>query len=407
MDGKALAKALNTAPGPWMKDALDVVMAYQLKYPDEANAEAAIAEVQASRHQNGNVNGGELSSALVRHFLTLTIRPLFAKARPTTVTDAGRKNTATVLPKKMIMVNMDDSVTKPWKNEREAYALDLLRWCVCAVDERKVEKIWPQIVPPLLALVDDWEAKYKILGVELVKQLLEVTPPALLERTGLGEVFEEALLPCLTCLPDITPESDSIPLLNATYPALVTLATTRYAQTPASTSKHRAADLAGLRTKFFDTIIRKGIIYGYTYCSNYPRIKSALFNHLVPILDNLGIESVKHLQYLLPILTETLSHPLAEAQIRTLINASKALQALVLNGWPRMVVYRGEVMKGLTLAWLTIESMQGDEVEAWKVEMKETVTMLRYAVQKDVDFEAELTTLKEADPRVNGLFMGN
>ena len=37
LDGKALAKALDTPPGPWMKDALDVVMAYQLHYPTKAN----------------------------------------------------------------------------------------------------------------------------------------------------------------------------------------------------------------------------------------------------------------------------------------------------------------------------------------------------------------------------------
>jgi tRNA nucleotidyltransferase/poly(A) polymerase len=403
MDGKALAKALNTAPGPWMKDALDVVMAYQLKYPGKANAADAIAEVQASRHQNGNGNGGELSSALVRHFLTLTIRPLFAKARPTTVTDAGRKNTATVLPKKMTTENMDDSVTKPWKGEREAYALDLLRWCVKALDGRTVEEVWPQIIPPLLTLVDDWEANYKTLGVELVNQLLEVTPPSLLERTGLGEVFEEALMPCLTFLPDVTPESDSIPLLDATYPTLLTLAATRYPQKPLSTSKHNSADLARVRVKFLDTIIRKGVIYGYTYCSNYPRIISTLFKHLAPILDSLGIESVKHLQYLLPILTETLSHPLAEAQIDTLISAAKALRALILNGWPRMVRYRSEVLKGLTLAWLSIKSVQGGEVEVLRSEMRDTVTVLKYAVKREVDFDAELELLVEADPGVKGL----
>src|ERR1700761_3099027 len=72
MDGKALAKALSTPPGPWMKDALDVVMAYQLRHPDKANAEDAIVEVQ--NHRQTGVNGGELTSSLVEHFLKLTIR---------------------------------------------------------------------------------------------------------------------------------------------------------------------------------------------------------------------------------------------------------------------------------------------------------------------------------------------
>ncbi|QIW98960.1 hypothetical protein AMS68_004478 [Peltaster fructicola] len=46
LDGKQLAKALNTAPGPWMKDALDVVMAWQLRNPGKTNTEEAIEEVK-------------------------------------------------------------------------------------------------------------------------------------------------------------------------------------------------------------------------------------------------------------------------------------------------------------------------------------------------------------------------
>ena len=408
MDGKALAKALNTAPGPWMKDALDVVMAYQLRHPEKANAEDAIAEVQVSRQGNGNVNGshigGELSSSLVRHFLKLTIRPLFAKARPTTVTDAGRKNTATVLPKKMTTESMDESVNRPWKLERDAYALDLLRWCVCALDAEIVEEVWPQIIPPLLTLVDDWEAKYKALGIELIRQLLEVTPPPLLARTGLGEVFEEALMPCLTHLPDITPEQESISLLNEAYPTLLALAKVRYPRNEQEPPKLKLSDIDRHRIKFLDTIIRKGIIYGYTYCSNYPRITSTLFKHLVPLLDALGIDSVKHLQYLLPIITETLSHPFAEAQIETLVSATKALQAVILNGWPRMAGCRGEVLKGLTFAWLNVDGVEGDEVEVLRREMKETVTMLRYAVTNEIDIDAEIAKLVEVNAELGGLF---
>jgi tRNA nucleotidyltransferase (CCA-adding enzyme) len=405
MDGKALAKALKTAPGPWMKDALDVVMAYQLRHPEKANAEDAIAEVQATRQQNGNTNGGELSSSLVRHFLALTIRPLFAKARPTTVTEAGRKNTATVLPKKFTAENMDESVTKPWKNEREAYALDLLIWCIKALNERIVEEVWPRIIPPLLTLVDDWEAKYKTLGVELTQQLFQVTAPSMLARTGLGEVFEEALMPCLTFLPDVTPEQDSIPLLNVAYPTLLNLAALRYPQSPLSSSNANSTAITKDRIKLLDSLIRKGTIYGCTYCSNYPRVTATLFTHLVPILNILGIDSVKHLQYLLPVITETLSHPLADAQIYTLLQTTKALQAIILNGWPRMLGYRGEVLKGLTMAWLTVDGMEGAEGVMLRNEMKETVVMLKCALGDDVDFDEEARLLVEANSKVEDLLI--
>ena len=402
MDGKALAKALNTPPGPWMKDALDVVMAYQLRRPDKANAEDAISEAQKSQ-QNG-VNGGELTSSLVHHFLKLTIRPLFIKAKPTSVTDTGRKNTTTVLPKKITTESMDDSVNKPWKSSKDSYALDLLQWCVISLDAGIVEEVWPLIIPPLLTLVDDWEVQYKQLGVELVQGVLEVTPPSLLAKTGLGEVFEDALMPCLTFLPTITPEEESIPLLNAVYPTLLTLAKVRYPKDPSS-SKHTPGSTIHQRTKFFDSTIRKGIIYGYTYCNNYPHIVSMLLTHLISLLNELGIESVKHLKYILPMLTETPSHLLADAQVNTLISATKALQAVILNGWPRMAVHRGEVLKGLTLCWVNMSDTEGGHVDKLRREMKEAVKMLRYAVREEIHFEQDCEMLIEAEPRVRELLV--
>lgn len=415
MDGKTLAKALNASPGPWMKDALDVVMAYQLRHPNAANAEDAVAEVEKlrtnSRFYHCRSAGGELTSSLVHHFLKLTIRPLFIKAKPSSVTDTGRKNTATVLPKKVTVESMDDGVNKPWKGGKEGQAaLDLLRWCVKALDERMVEEVWPLVVPPLLTLMDDWEAKYKTLGAELIGELLDITPAALLAKTGLGEVFEDALMPCLTYLPTITPEEESIQLLDAVYPTLLTLAKVRYPTTPpASNSKSLTpSDPSRQRVKFLDTILRKGITYGYAHCSsNYPRIISTLFRHQVPLLNELGIESVKHLKYILPMISETLSHPLlaTDAQIETLISATQALQAVILNGWPRMVVHRGEVLKGLMFCWVKVRDVEGDEVEGLKREMREAVKMLKVAVSKEVDFDSECRTLVDAEPRVGDLLV--
>ncbi|KAF2482960.1 hypothetical protein BDY17DRAFT_138728 [Neohortaea acidophila] len=412
LDGKTLAKAINTPPGPWMKDALDVVMTYQLRNPDTANTDDAIAEVQLQRqHQNGagddsGTTGkrGELTSSLIHHFLKLTIRPLFIKAKLSAVTDAGRKNTTTVLPQKVTVKSMDDSINRPWKSGKDAYALDLLRWCVNALDGATVEQVWPLVVPPLLTLVDDREAKYKILGAELIGRLLEITPPSLIAKTGLGEVFEDALLPSLAYLPTITPEEESIPLLNATYPALLALINLRY---PNSTPSQTAAPPTPSpdRTKHLDTVLRKGIIYGYTVCSQRPHIVSTLFTHLTPFLTEMGIDSVKHLKYLLPILTETLSYPLGDARVETLLSATRALQAVILNAWPRMVVHRGEVLKGLAFCWINIKESEGEGVEELRRELKEAVGMLRAAVGEEVDFEHDARTLLEAEPGLEGLLV--
>ena len=40
-----------------------------------------------------------------------------------------------------------------------------------------------------MTMLDDYEAKYKLRGVQLVSQLLEVSPPDLLRRTGIDSLI--------------------------------------------------------------------------------------------------------------------------------------------------------------------------------------------------------------------------
>jgi tRNA nucleotidyltransferase (CCA-adding enzyme) len=392
-----------------MKDALDVVMAWQLRNPgDPTNPEAAIEEVRKKR--------GELTSALAKHFLKLTIRPFFVKNRPATVTASGRKiNPDAILPPKITAESMDDSLTKPWKSAKEAVVLDLLKWVVGALDEGLVHEVWPMVVPPILTLVDDWETKYKRLGAELLRQLLDVTPPDLLVRTGLGEVFEQALMPCLSYLPSLsTPdEAEPLELLSAVYPALLSLANARFPPeetTFASGSTNNALSslIYRQRVKFLDSIVRKGILYDYPLSNQYPRITALLFDQLVLLLNALGIESVKHLKYLLPMLTDTLTQrPLASpSHTPTLLSAIKALQAIILNCWPRIVEYRGEVLKGVTLSWLNLDerSELKEEKAPLRAELKNAVGMLRAAVGDGAkDFDGDCLALIAADGRLEEL----
>lgn len=404
LDGKALAKALNTPPGPWMKEALEVVMAWQLRNPDVKDPQQAIGEVEKGRAASAAAAaGGELSSSLAKHFLKLTIQPLFLKARSGRVTNTGRKVAGEQLPKKLTAENTDDEVSRPW--EKDAYALDLLRWVVSVLDEKMVEGVWHLVIPPLLTLIDDWETKYKRLGAELLAHVLAVTSPTLLERTGLAEVFEEALTPCLSYLPELTPEDESVELLSAVYPVLITLAKVRYPLEPTVGSKISKEHSTRERIKQLDSIIRKGVIYSYSHCSEYPRLVSLLFDQLALLCTELGLESVKHLRFILPMLNETLaSRILADATQRhrqTLVSAVKAMQAVILNAWPKMPEYKLEVLKGLTLCWLNLDGKSGDDVAQVREETKTTVQMLRAALGSSAEFKDECRLLVDIDERLS------
>lgn len=401
VDGKALASALNVKPGPWMKDALDVVMAWQLRNPDVKDPQAAIDEVKRTREA-----GGELTASLIDHFLRLTIRPLFQKAKRPEVTAAGRRNTKEgIATAKQVDWFEENS---PWKND--IYVLDLLHWVLPSLNTHLIEKHWPMLLPPILTLIDDHETHNRATGCHLLDTLLRTTPPSLLKKTGLGSVFEEALLPCLTFLPQITPVEESFEILNAAYPALIQLSHVQYPSTlpPTLQKQHNKDNTQSLpqteitppKAKFLDRILLQGILTGYLHSGDNPRIATVLFAHLASLIQELGIDSVKHLKDVLPLLSNVLSDPLGVAYPPLLIAGVKAMQACVLNGWPRIDTWRGEVLRGLAGAWLMLESENSGDVEEVKRESVETLAMLVVAVKNEANLDKDMRTLVGADGRL-------
>lgn len=391
LDGKALTKALGVPTGPWMKDALDVVMRWQLRNPGSKETSEAIEQVRIAKDRTQSP--GELTADLMTYFLQLTIRPLFAKTTQQ-VTSSGRKPQTTVLPKKF---ERRDEGEKSWKG-KDRYVLDLLRWVIAAADMNLVERNCHAIIPPLLSITDDIDIEFKAVGCDLLKLLLDKTPPALLNRTGLGVVFEEALMPCLGYLPTLTPEDESAKLLSVAYPALISLSKALDFDTPHSNTPNR-------RIKVLDTLVRKGVLMTYTYCPEHAKVLTTLCAQLCSILSSLQLDSIKHLPHIVPMLSSILTHPFGTASPPLLLNATKALQALILNAWPRISGYRAEVLKCVCVPYIRIlqEGKETAEMEQIQEEMRTVVKMLRAAVKKDCDFEKEVEELVLADARLEGL----
>lgn len=385
-----------------MKDALDVVMRWQLRNPGKKDTAEAIDQVRLAK--DSTPTPGELTSDLMTYFLQLTIRPLFAKTPTQQVTSQGRKVTTTVLPSKKS--SQSNSEEKTWKG-RDAYALELLRWVICAANEELVQRNWHAIVPPLLSILDDIDTEYKAQGCELLKLLLDKTSPMLLKRTGLAEVFEEALMPCLGYLPTLTPEDESARLLSVAYPALISLSDTLDPPSSSSTSPSTTTSRKSPQClKLLDNLIRKGILMTFTYCPEHAKITTVTTANLSVILSHMGLESIKHLTFILPMLSSILTHPFVTASPPLLLSSIKALQSVVLNAWPRMEVYKTEVLKCITLSWIRMheESGDGNEFGEIKDECKLTVQMLRDALGEDVgELEAEVAELINVDKRLEGL----
>ncbi|KAH8728667.1 hypothetical protein GQ44DRAFT_724120 [Phaeosphaeriaceae sp. PMI808] len=374
LKGTDLAKALGTKPGPWMKDALDVVMAWQLRNPDSKDANAAIEAVKAPRDDQAD---SELPFRLASHFLQLTFPPLFPQNKSVTnALEASRQ-------------------AAPWKDPGAQYLFDLLEWTIGALSQKEMEGKWHLLVPPILKMVDDIDAIWKAKGCHFLGVLFERLyqsstgdipsskatnrqgPWGFLERTGYHNVFSEALFPLFSYIPSLTPEPEAVPLFKEVLPALTTLALLH----PIENSK------GNTRERFLDKIVREGILSKlaqFPTPSTYPELATVMMSHLQTLVRHMGINSVKHLPKTMAVLSAMLQEPFTISHKALTLSTLKALQAVTLNGWPRIAGHRGTMMMGLALCWgrCTDEELWNqDEVGEVKKEVQETVGMLDAVMQ--------------------------
>ncbi|KAL9089723.1 MAG: hypothetical protein Q9159_002370 [Coniocarpon cinnabarinum] len=425
IDGKTLAKELNTRPGPWMKSALDEIMQWQLRNPGHATPESALEAIR-SKH-------GELPSCLVVHFLSLTIRPLFSQT--TTHSQAGMTSQSrrslnsqlgTKSSKKLDTIETPEEALhkRPWKQRKHPEGIQLLDWSLRAmqVDQKRTDHNWPLVVPPVLALIDDVDIPYKARGCQLLDLLLQATSPELLAKTGLGQVFEDAVTPCLSYLPTLTPEEDSVVILDAAYPALMLLADVRHS-VPSPRQQSESEDLQR-RERFLAHILHHHILRSFSHVElhDFPKLITCITRHLTALMADLGLATVAHLTAIIPTLNAVLACELGRYAGAMLAEASRSMQRLIAEAWPRVWRWRGEILKGICLAW--VQAAQSDEgarledlkadLELAKAEMIKVVKMLAAAVDATkgttdetvIDLKAEIEELITAEPLLKDLFRG-
>lgn len=138
-----------------------------------------------------------------------------------------------------------------------------------------------------MTLIDDPSTSIRSRGLRILSVFLPRFPPKLLQQTGLGPVFEDAVHPTLLFLPSITPADESVRLLPSVYRALDVLAEVRFGE--------GEKDIAE-RTKFFDRIMREGILGGFFHVAEYPAIIEVIIEQLSIVVSRMGINSVKHLK---------------------------------------------------------------------------------------------------------------
>ncbi|KAF4971165.1 hypothetical protein FSARC_1887 [Fusarium sarcochroum] len=141
------------------------------------------------------------------------------------------------------------------------------------------------------------------------------------------------------------------------------------------------------RRQLFDKILRDGIFAGHFHASQHTRIVEVLMQKTAAIVKCLGIYSTKHLRPLLSMTSSVMADPFATSYPPTLITATQTLGAIITNAWPRIREdeHMEHVVRILSLCWLNVSEdigssasrTRGDDAQALSKNLLHTAKILQ------------------------------
>ncbi|KAK2603923.1 hypothetical protein QQS21_003858 [Conoideocrella luteorostrata] len=159
----------------------------------------------------------------------------------------------------------------------------ILKWAIEKAEEVYIARHWHHFTPALLRLAESRDTTVRLKALEAIIMFLKKCPSSTIYATGISYILENTILPTLLLLPPLTPERDSVALLDVGYQAIINLA--------AKSSDRRSYS----RRQLLDTAIREGIMIGYHHAPGYTLIVKVLMQSTAKLVSCLGIFSVKHL----------------------------------------------------------------------------------------------------------------
>jgi len=416
--------------------------------------------------------------------LTQIIKPLFSGEQHSKLTSTGRKNRVQHgLPASAnrfsSQILFDDVDSRPlWKNGWTGPLLlhvlrNYSRIPDASVQRKTLEAHFHLLVPPILRQIDDVEISHKCYGCRCLKLLcdnLYDTQSDVLKRSGLTDVFIDALKNDFSLLPTLTPEDESLMLLQDLYPAYLSLMRARFlrlsdnqhrsssssasgvssldakpnhATTTSNTAKREAPSTTAtttetehaLRNTHLTTLLRHQLLHSLHHLSTSTGegstistpLSTFLIAQLPTLFTALGSASTAHLAAVLPLLRHVLLDPFGTAAPALLLATARSLQGVVAVTWPRIRSrWWGEVLRGAVGCWLNVcddEIMEGEEGEHLKqrtttattraatlVEVKSELRVLVWLLEDVVGqprFAAVRADLVAEEPLLQGLFRGD
>ncbi|KAH9479561.1 hypothetical protein JR316_0008156 [Psilocybe cubensis] len=240
----------------------------------------------------------------------------------------------------------------------------IVLWCISGLQENVYETMWHLLIPPVMTLLDDFEARNKLHGVIIVRQMLSNVPKVLLRRTGVDGLLRQSLKTSLSHLQ--SPETPRLLKLAIETSVSLTLLTT----SPSPGGKPSPD-----RFNELSSLLGEGIITGiWLYAEDKPDAVNATFEALPFLLKELGIGSIRFMKPLIPQLTHTLiPRPLVEPDTTMQLSAIKVLYTLLDVCEPRIEPWKETILNAIGRCWV---GLMDQERGAPNTEVKKGLQML-------------------------------
>ncbi|KAI0352729.1 hypothetical protein OH77DRAFT_755501 [Trametes cingulata] len=324
---------------------------------------------------------------LLERILRDLVKPIFAvNPHPSINAETGRK---LARPAGGPMGHLDYLEGQEWKSHPELF--NVISWCLSHTDSRSVERLWHLFIPPTMTYLDDYQAAYKLQGVGLASQLLEVAPPELLRRTGIDILLTTSLKTCLTFLHN-SQTPDLIRSAARVYIRLV-----KYTTTPGS-----AAQFDLLCSLLGESII--GSVW--VYASRDLDAIQASVDVIPDVVEALDIGASRYLKALIPQLVFPLiPGPGNDYSAAYKMTAVRALCSVITTCRPRIHKWRGAILEGILKCWVNLAetgpNTEGDP--ALQAELRTACAVLAEACRPAApEIDAEMRELLSLDPTLFG-----
>ena len=222
-----------------------------------------------------------------------------------------------------------------------SWAIGALDWCLARVTHPSVGPHLDFLIPPTLILLDDMNAANKQIGIKWVNRIVCEVDPSELRRFNRVDVILDALKHQIYSKnPDVVGE-----LLRAPLARVIDVAE------PISERRRNQLKWG----KLDETV---SVILSEASMETHIEMRRVFIGHLDTYIKALGISVCKHMKRILSLIEDYLEFP-DESDEELRLGALVVLEALVVQGWPRMNEHAPHITK--TLIKMTYKCAQRDE----------------------------------------------